>query len=110
MSSWLLVIGAGVLEVVWAAGLRQSRGFTLPGWTVLTVIGIAASMWMLALSVRTLPVGTAYAVWVGVGVCGSALFGAWVFGEHVPPVRVLFLVMLVVAIIGLKLTAHPAPA
>ena len=100
---WTLLILAGLLEIGWAIGLKYTDGFTRPLPTVLTVAAMVASLWLLGLAVRTLPVGTAYAVWVGVGAVGTAILGIVLLGESANLWRVLSLVLIVVGIIGLKL-------
>lgn len=103
--AWVLLVIAGLLEAGWAIGLKYSDGFTKPVPSILTIIGIIASMYLLALSARTLPIGTAYAVWVGIGTFGTIVLGMAYLGEPVSSGRVFFLILLMVAIIGLKLTA-----
>lgn len=103
--AWTVLIVAGLLEVVWSLGLKYTRGFTRLGPSVVTVAAIVGSMVLLARAVRTLPIGTAYAVWVGIGSVGAAVGGVVLFGEPVTGPRVAFLVLLVVAIVGLKATA-----
>jgi quaternary ammonium compound-resistance protein SugE len=105
--SWFMLVAAGLLEVVWAIGLKYTHGFTRPVPSALTIVAIAASMWLLATATRTIPIGTAYAVWVGIGATGAAIFGALVMREPLPAARVFFLGLLVVSILGLKLTAAP---
>lgn len=105
--AWLVLIIAGLLEVVWSVGLKYTQGFTRPAPSIITGAAIVASMILLAHAARTLPIGTAYAVWVGVGVLGAAIGGAVLFHEAMPPLRIAFLVLLLVAIVGLKLTAAP---
>ena len=100
---WTLLILAGLLEIGWAIGLKYTEGFTRPLPTVLAVAAMVASLWLLGLAVRTLPVGTAYAVWVGVGAVGTAILGIVLLGESANLWRVLSLVLIVVGIIGLKL-------
>jgi quaternary ammonium compound-resistance protein SugE len=102
--AWSLLVLAGLLEVGWAVGLRYTDGFTRPLPSVLTVLAIAASMVLLSLAVRTLPIGTAYAVWVGIGAAGAALLGILLFGEPGTPGRLFFLGLLVLAIVGLQVT------
>lgn len=102
--AWVLLVIAGLLEVCWSIGLKYSQGFTRPVPSVLTVAAMVASMGLLSLAVRRLPIGTAYAVWVGIGALGAAVLGMLLFREPVTPARVLFLVLLLTAIIGLKLT------
>ncbi|GGZ26437.1 DMT family transporter [Asticcacaulis endophyticus] len=103
---WIYLIIAGVLEVCWAIGLKYTEGFTKPIPSAFTLITLALSMYLLAKAAEVLPIGTAYAVWVGIGALGAAILGIFLFQEAVTPLRVLFLVMLLVAIIGLKSTAH----
>ncbi|WAC49947.1 multidrug efflux SMR transporter [Asticcacaulis sp. SL142] len=103
---WIYLIIAGALEVCWAIGLKYSEGFTKPIPSAFTLITLALSMYLLAKAAADLPIGTAYAVWVGIGALGAAILGIFLFQEAVTPLRILFLVMLLVAIIGLKATAH----
>ncbi|ESQ76246.1 multidrug efflux SMR transporter [Asticcacaulis sp. AC402] len=103
--AWIYLIIAGLLEICWAIGLKYSHGFTKPVASVFTIITLALSMFLLAKAAQTLPIGTAYAVWVGIGALGAAILGMVLFHEAVTPLRVVFLAMLVTAIIGLKATA-----
>ncbi|WP_437752815.1 quaternary ammonium compound efflux SMR transporter SugE [Sorangium sp. So ce1389] len=102
--SWLTLLLAGLLEVCWAIGLKYTEGFTRPLPTVLTITAIVASLYLLESASRTLPIGTAYAVWVGIGASGAAIAGIFLFGEPATPARLGFLALLVVAILGLKLS------
>ncbi|MDD3115446.1 MAG: quaternary ammonium compound efflux SMR transporter SugE [Anaerovibrio sp.] len=102
---WFELVLAGLLEVIWAAGLKYSQGFTRLLPSVITVAGMIASFYFLAQAVRTLPLGTAYAVWTGIGAVGSVLFGMAVFGDPITPVRIIFLLCIVIGIAGLKFTA-----
>lgn len=104
--AWLLILTSGLLEAAWAVGLKYSDGFTRPIPSVLTVIGIVSSLILLAVAARELPIGTAYAVWVGIGAFGAAVAGILLLGESANAPRLFFLGMLLVAIIGLKLTSH----
>lgn len=101
-SSWILLAVAGLLEIVWAVTMKLSHGFTRAGWSAVTVITMIASMGLLALATRNLPIGTAYAAWVGVGAAGTAVVGMALLKEPITPARVFFLALLVVAIVGLK--------
>jgi len=101
--SWILLILAGLFEIGWAIGLKYTEGFTRPLPTALTVAAMVVSMWLLGLAVRALPVGTAYAVWVGVGAVGTAILGIVLLGESANLWRLLSLALIVVGIIGLKL-------
>lgn len=100
--NWVLLTVAGLFEVGWAIGLKYTEGFTKPIPTVLTVIAMAASMVLLGLAVRELPVGTAYAVWTGIGAAGTAILGMWLFGESRDPMRLLSLLLVVAGVLGLK--------
>ena len=95
---------AGVFEVVWAVGLKYTAGFTRPWPTALTVAAMVVSMGLLGLVARHLPIGTAYAVWTGIGVFGTAVLGIYLFGESMAPLRLLCLGLIITGIVGLKLT------
>ncbi len=103
---WILLIIAGLLEAGWAIGLKQTEGFTKLVPSVLTISGIVASMFLLAIAARTIPIGTAYAVWVGIGTFGAIVLGITFLGDPANAGRIFFLVLLMVAIVGLKITAH----
>ena len=105
--AWFILIIAGLLEVAWAIGLKYTHGFTRLWPSVFTIAAIVVSMYLLSLAARTLPIGTAYAVWVGIGAAGAAILGALILHEPMPPMRALFLGLLLVSIIGLKFTAAP---
>ena len=102
---WLFLVVAGLLEVGWAVGLSYTEGFTKPLPTVLTVAAIVASMGLLGLAVWDLPIGTAYAVWVGIGAAGTAIAGWLLLGETMDPVRGLLLLGIVGCVAGLKLAS-----
>lgn len=104
-TAWILLIIAGVLEVCWAIGLKYTEGFTKLMPSVFTLTTLAASMLLLAKATSILPIGTAYGVWVGIGALGAAICGIILFQESASPLRLLFLALLLVAIIGLKVTA-----
>jgi quaternary ammonium compound-resistance protein SugE len=101
--AWVLLVAAGVLEIGWAIGLKYTEGFTRPGPTAATVAAMAVSLLLLGLAVRTLPVGTAYAVWTGIGTVGTALLGIALLGESAEPLRLLFIALIVAGVVGLKL-------
>jgi quaternary ammonium compound-resistance protein SugE len=105
MMAWFLVIVAGLLETGWAVGLKYTEGFTKLVPSILTIAGIVLSMFLLSVAARTLPIGTAYAVWVGIGALGAAILGMALLGEPATPSRIFFLGLLLVSIVGLKLTA-----
>ena len=108
MKPWLILVCAGLLETGWAVGMKYTDAFTRFWPSVWTGMAIIASMLLLAVAVRDLPIGTAYPVWVGIGAIGSATSGMIFLGESVSMSRIFFLVLLVVAILGLKLTSVPA--
>ena len=101
--AWVILAVAGLLEIGWAIGLKYTDGFTRPGPTVATVAAMVVSLVLLGLAMRTLPVGTAYAVWTGIGTVGTVLLGMFLFGESAEPIRLLFIAMIVAGIAGLKL-------
>jgi quaternary ammonium compound-resistance protein SugE len=103
--NWILLIIAGLLECCWAVGLKYTDGFTKPLISTLVVLTIIASMGLLGIALRTLPVGTGYAVWVGIGVLGTAIAGIVLFKEPATFGRIFFLALLGIAIIGLKVTS-----
>lgn len=103
--AWGILFVAGLLEMVWALLLKQSEGFTRPGPTIGFVVSLFLSMFLLAQSLKTLPVGTAYAVWTGIGAAGTAIVGMIWLGESRDVLKLLSLVMLVAGIIGLRVTS-----
>lgn len=103
--AWVMLIVAGLLETGWAIGLKYTDGFTKFWPSVLTIIGIATSMFLLSTAARTLPIGTAYAVWVGIGAAGAVLLGILLLGEPASAARLFFLALLLVSIAGLKATS-----
>lgn len=102
--SWLFLLAAGILETVWAVGLKYTDGFTRLWPSVGTVVAMAASVWLLALAVRNLPLGTAYAVWTGIGAVGAVVFGIVVFRDPATPLRIMSLLFILVGLAGLKLS------
>ncbi|HFJ0015130.1 TPA: quaternary ammonium compound efflux SMR transporter SugE [Shigella boydii] len=104
--SWIILVIAGLLEVVWAVGLKYTHGFSRLTPSVITVTGMIVSMALLAWAMKSLPVGTAYAVWTGIGAVGAAITGIVLLGESANPMRLASLALIVVGIIGLKLSTH----
>lgn len=100
--AWLILFVAGLLEVVWAVSMKASDGFTRWPWTLLTLAAAWASFWLLGLAMRSLPVGTAYAVWTGIGAIGVALLGIVLFKEPATLARVGCIALIAVGILGLK--------
>ena len=101
--AWIYLVVSGLLESVWAAALSQSRGFSRLGPSVLFLVALALSMGGLAMALRELPVGTAYAVWVGIGAVGTAAYGMVALGEPATTARMLCLLAIVAGVAGLKL-------
>jgi quaternary ammonium compound-resistance protein SugE len=102
---WLHLIIAGLLEVAWAIGLKQTDGWTRLWPSVITALLMIASFFFLSLALRSLPLGTAYAIWTGIGAVGTALIGIFVFGEPRTAARLVCIVLIVAGIVGLKLTS-----
>ncbi|MDE1178802.1 MAG: quaternary ammonium compound efflux SMR transporter SugE [Edaphobacter sp.] len=105
-SSWILLIIAGLLEVCWSVGLKYTDGFTKLKPTIFTLTTLCASMYLLARASATLPIGTAYGVWVGIGAMGAAVLGMVLFDEPASAARIAFLVLMLISIVGLKVTSH----
>jgi quaternary ammonium compound-resistance protein SugE len=101
--AWVLLLIAGLFEVAWAVGLKYTQGFTRLWPTLATLAALALSMGLLGLAARQLPIGTAYAVWTGIGVIGTALLGMWLLGESTAALRLISLVLIIAGIVGLKL-------
>ena len=102
---WMILVVAGLLEIGWAAGLKYSDGLTRFWPAVFTITAMVASMWLLAVAVRSLPVGTAYAVWTGIGTVGTALLGIYLFSEPATAMRLVCIGLIVSGILGLKLAS-----
>ncbi len=102
--SWIYLFAAGALEIFWAVGLKYSRGFTELNWSAATIAGMIASFWVLSLAMRDLPLGTAYAVWTGIGAVGTAILGMALFNEPRDTARIVCIVLIVCGIAGLKFT------
>ncbi|MFB7466311.1 DMT family transporter [Streptomyces sp. NPDC056224] len=103
--AWVLLLVAGLIEVGWSIGMKFTEGFTRLWPSVFTGAGIVASMLLLSIAAKTLPIGTAYGVWVGIGAAGAAVLGMAVLGEPVTAARVFFICLLLVAVVGLKVTS-----
>ncbi len=103
--AWLCLVVAAVFEIGWAVGLKSTQGFTRLWPSVFTIAAMAASMTLLAMAVRSIPIGTGYAVWTGIGALGTAVLGMILFAEPVTAARIFFLLLIVCGIVGLKFTA-----
>lgn len=100
--AWTILVIAGVLECAWAVGLKYADGFSKPVPTVFSLLALVASVWLLSIAMKSIPIGTAYAVWTGIGAIGVAILGIFLFGESKELARLLFLVLIISGIIGLK--------
>ena len=105
MSGWLALLGAGLLEIAWAVGLKWSDGLTRFWPTAGTLLAIIASFVLMAVALKSLPFGTAYAVWTGIGAVGSIIVGMLIFSEPTDPVRIICLTLIVAGMVGLKLNS-----
>jgi len=107
-TSWILLLIAGLLEVVWAIGLKYTEGFSKLMPSVITITAMIASVWLLALALKGIPVGTGYAVWTGIGAVGTAILGIALFGEAASLARIACIGLIVAGIFGLKLVSGDA--
>lgn len=104
-NAWVILFFAGLLEICWAIGLKYTEGFSKLYPSIFTIVTLAASMYLLARASNTLPIGTAYAVWVGIGAAGAGILGIILFKEPVTFSRIFFMFLLIVSIVGLKFTS-----
>jgi quaternary ammonium compound-resistance protein SugE len=103
--AWAILAAAGLFEIGWAVGLKYTEGFTRPFPTLLTILSMIVSLALLGLALRSLPLGTAYAVWTGIGTIGTALLGIWLFDESAAILRLVCIGLIVSGIVGLKLVS-----
>jgi quaternary ammonium compound-resistance protein SugE len=101
--AWTLLFIAGVFEIGWAVGMKYTEGFSRLWPTVGVILSMLLSVYFLSLAIKTIPVGTAYAVWTGIGVIGTTLFGIILFNESAHILRLLFILLILVSVVGLKL-------
>lgn len=104
MISWVLLILAGLIEVVWALSLKYAEGFSKLGPSIVSIVSIMLSMYLLSVAMRELPVGLAYGVFVGMGAIGATVLGIVLFDEPATPLRFFFLALLIASLVGLKMT------
>lgn len=103
--SWIYLLVAGLLEIVWASFMKQSAGYTRLVPSVITAVALIASFALLALAMRTLPLGTAYTIWTGIGAVGAFLVGIWVFGESINAARLIAALLIVAGLLLMKLSS-----
>lgn len=102
---WILLVVAGLLEIVWATAMKASDGFSRPAPTALMVAGMIGSFWLLALAMRDLPLGTAYTIWTGIGAIGSFGVGIWLLGEALTPMRLMAAALIITGMVIMKLAS-----
>lgn len=103
--AWIYLIVAGILEVIWAFAMKQSVGFTKPGYVAVTAIAMLASVWFLSISMKVLPLGTAYVIWTGIGAVGAFVVGIAVLGESADPLRLLAAALILSGLVLLKVAS-----
>lgn len=103
--AWIYLTLAGLFEVVWASTLKLSEGFSKFTYSALTVVGMILSFWALSQATKTLPLSTAYPIWTGIGAVGSVIVGFVFFGDHIAPMTWIFIALLLISIIGIKITS-----
>lgn len=103
-TNWVILIIAGLFEILWAIGLKYTDGFTKLTPSILTILSMLVSIWLLSISLKTLPLGTAYAVWVGIGTVGTVIAGIILFNDSVNLLRIVSILFIILGIIGLKIT------
>ena len=104
--SWIILFLAGLFEIAWAIGLKYSEGFTKLTPSIITIITMFISFYLLSLALKSLPLGTAYAVWVGIGTVGTVIAGIMLFGESMSLIRVMSILFILIGIVGLKFTTN----
>lgn len=104
--SWTILFLAGIFEIFWAVGLKYSDGFTKLFPTIFTIVTMIISFYLLSLALKNLPIGTAYAVWVGIGTVGTVIAGIILFGESMTLIRVISILFILIGIVGLKFTTN----
>lgn len=102
--AWLILLLAGLLEIVWAVGLKYTEGFTKPLASVITLSALISSFVLLGIALKTLPLGLAYSIWVGIGVAGTVIFGIWFFNESISVLKISSVLLILLGILGLKLS------
>lgn len=104
--AWFALFAAGLFEIAWTVGLKQSHGFTRLWPSVFSIATMSVSFWLLSTAIRTIPLGAAYAVWTGVGTVGAVVAGMIAFGEPISPARLVCIALILVGVAGLRLTAN----
>lgn len=107
-TAWWMLLAAGALDVLWALSMKLSQGYTRPGWTAVSLLALAGFVWLLGRALVALPVGSAYAVWTGIGAAGTALLGALLFGESLSMSRLAGIALIVAGVLLLRAGATGA--
>jgi quaternary ammonium compound-resistance protein SugE len=100
--AWILLVIAGLLDVAWAISMKYAQGYTRPGWSAASLLLLGAFVYLLGRTLEALPVGTAYAVWTGIGAVGTVLMGVWLFGEALNPMKLVGVALVLAGIVALK--------
>lgn len=103
--AWIYLVTAGIFEIIWAFAMKQSLGFTRPVASSITIVTMLVSFWLLALAMKTIPLGTAYTIWTGIGAIGAFAVGIWFLGEPVTPLRLFAAALIITGLILMKLTS-----
>lgn len=104
--AWICLVASGIVDVAWALAMKKAEGFTNPLWSAVSLVLLAVFVYLLTKALQVLPVGTAYAVWTGVGAAGTVIAGIIFFSEPASPLRMVFIVTVVAGIVGLKVTSE----
>ena len=104
--AWFFLIIAGIFEIAWAIGMKYTNGFTKLTPTVLTLASMIISVYLLSLATKEIPIGTAYAIWTGIGIAGTSILGIIIFDEPIEVLKILFISMILLAIVGLKIISN----
>ena len=104
--AWFFLIIAGIFEIAWAIGMKYTNGFTKLTPTFLTLVSMIISVYLLSLATKEIPIGTAYAVWTGIGIAGTSILGIIIFDEPIEVLKILFISMILLAIVGLKIISN----
>jgi len=101
-TAWIYLVVSGLIDVAWALSMKKAEGFANPGWSVISLVLLAAFVYLLTKAIQVLPVGTAYAVWTGIGAAGTVTFGIVLFSEPATMLRIFFIALIVVGVVGLQ--------
>jgi len=104
--AWIYLLVAGVFEIAWAIGMKYTEGFTKLIPSIITLGAMALSVYLLSLATKEIPIGTAYAVWTGIGIAGTSILGIFLFNESIEVLKVVFISMILIAIVGLKVITN----